>query len=102
LKSLLQILQQVCAERSQTWALATLVRTRGSTYRKPGARLLVDSQGGMLGVLTGGCLEEEIARYGLNVIRKGVPELLVFDGGFLRDRLRTIHSDQSQTIEHAA
>jgi len=79
LKSLLQILQRVCAERSQTWALATLVRTRGSTYRKPGARLLVDSRGGMLGVLSGGCLEEEIARYGLNVIRKGVPELLVFD-----------------------
>ena len=79
MKSLLQILQRTCAERSQTWALATLVRTRGSTYRKPGARLLVDSRGGMLGVLSGGCLEEEIARYGLNVIRKGVPELLVFD-----------------------
>jgi len=79
LKSLLQILQRACADRSRSWALATLVRTRGSTYRKPGARLLVDSRGGTLGVLSGGCLEEEIARHGVNVIRKGVPELVAFD-----------------------
>jgi len=79
LKSLLQILQHACADRSRSWALATLVRTRGSTYRKPGARLLVDSRGGTLGVLSGGCLEEEIARHGVNVIRKGAPELVAFD-----------------------
>jgi xanthine/CO dehydrogenase XdhC/CoxF family maturation factor len=79
LKSLLQILQRACADRSEAWALASLVRTRGSTYRKPGARLIVDSRGATLGVLSGGCLEEEIARYGVNVIKKGVPELLVFD-----------------------
>lgn len=78
-KNLSLILQRVCAERSQTWALATLVRTRGSTYRKPGARLLVDWRGGALGVLSGGCLEEEIVRYGVNVIRNGVPELVGFD-----------------------
>jgi xanthine dehydrogenase accessory factor len=79
LKSLLEILQRACADRSRPWALATLVRTRGSTYRKPGARLLVDTRGGTLGVLSGGCLEEEIARHGVNVIRKGVPELVAFD-----------------------
>jgi xanthine dehydrogenase accessory factor len=78
-KNLLLILQRVCAERAEPWALATLVRTRGSTYRKPGARLLVDSRGGTLGVLSGGCLEEEIARHGVNVIKKGVPQLVVFD-----------------------
>lgn len=74
MKSLLQILHRACGERSETWALASLVRTRGSTYRKPGARLLVDSRSATLGVLSGGCLEEEIDRYGLNVIKKGVPE----------------------------
>jgi xanthine/CO dehydrogenase XdhC/CoxF family maturation factor len=99
LKRLLQILQRVCAERSQTWALATLVRTRGSTYRKPGARLLVDSRGGMLGVLSGGCLEEEIA---LSIVSEVTAILSKRRGGFLRDRLRAIHSDLSQTIEHAA
>ena len=37
----------------------------GSSYRKPGARMLVDSDGRSLGVL---CLEEEIGRYGRRVI----------------------------------
>src|ERR1700737_3913420 len=59
--------------------MATLVRTEGSTYRKPGARLLVDSDGGILGVLSGGCLEEEIARHGQKVIDDGSPVLLSFD-----------------------
>lgn len=79
MKSLFDILQRACADRSRPWALATLVRTRGSTYRKAGARLLIDTRGGTLGVLSGGCLEEEIARHGVSVIRKGVSELVAFD-----------------------
>ncbi|HEY5891953.1 MAG TPA: XdhC family protein [Chthoniobacterales bacterium] len=79
MKALTQILQRAIAECTQPWALATLVRTRGSTYRKPGARLLVDMRGDTLGVLSGGCLEEEIARRGLAVIASGVPELITFD-----------------------
>ncbi|HEY5752202.1 MAG TPA: XdhC family protein [Chthoniobacterales bacterium] len=79
MKALTQILQRAVAERAQPWALATLVRTRGSTYRKPGARLLVDVRGDTLGVLSGGCLEEEIARCGLSVIASGVSELITFD-----------------------
>ena len=66
-------------DRLQPWALATLVRTRGSTYRKPGARLLVDARGDTLGVLSGGCLEEEIGWRGQRVIQSGVPELVTFD-----------------------
>jgi xanthine/CO dehydrogenase XdhC/CoxF family maturation factor len=79
MKALKQILRRAIAERSQPWALATLVRTRGSTYRKPGARLLVDARGDTLGVLSGGCLEEEIGRRGLAGIASGVPELVTFD-----------------------
>jgi xanthine dehydrogenase accessory factor len=45
----------------------------------PSDNHLIDSRGVTLGVLSGGCLEEEIARYGVNVIRKAVPELVVFD-----------------------
>ncbi|HEY4270553.1 MAG TPA: XdhC family protein [Candidatus Udaeobacter sp.] len=79
MKSLQQITQRVAENPAQPWALATLVRTEGSTYRKPGARLLVDSQGGTLGVLSGGCLEEEIGRRGQIVIESGLPVLLSFD-----------------------
>jgi xanthine dehydrogenase accessory factor len=79
MKALQQIIERVAENLAQPWALATLVQTRGSTYRKAGARLLVDPDGATLGVLTGGCLEEEIGRQGRNVIRDGSPVLLSFD-----------------------
>ena len=79
MKSLTQILQRACTEGTTLWALATLVRTHGSTYRKAGARLLVDARGKTTGVLSGGCLEEEIAKHGQRVIETGEPALLHFD-----------------------
>jgi xanthine dehydrogenase accessory factor len=79
MKALQQIIRRVAENPSRPWALATLVQTEGSTYRKPGARLLVDSDGDTLGVLSGGCLEEEIARHGQKVIDDGSPVLLRFD-----------------------
>src|ERR1043166_1607232 len=79
MKALQQIIQWVTEYPAQPWALATLVQTRGSTYRKAGARLLVDPDGATLGVLSGGCLEEEIGRPGRNVIRDGSPVLVSFD-----------------------
>jgi len=78
-KALQQIIRRVAENPSHPWALATLVQTEGSTYRKPGARLLVDSDGGTLGVLSGGCLEDEIARSGQKVIDDASPVLLSFD-----------------------
>src|SRR6266699_749959 len=79
MKALQQIIRRVAENPFRPWALATLVQTEGSTYRKPGARLLVDSDGSTLGVLSGGCLEEEIGRYGRKVIGDGSPILLSFD-----------------------
>ena len=79
MKALQQIIRRVAENPSRPWALATMVQTEGSTYRKPGARLLVDSDSGTLGVLSGGCLEEEIARHGQMVIDNASPVLLSFD-----------------------
>jgi xanthine/CO dehydrogenase XdhC/CoxF family maturation factor len=79
MKALQQIVRRVAANPTQPWALATLVQTQGSTYRKPGARMLVDLAGQTLGVLSGGCLEEEIGRCGKTVIENGSPALLSFD-----------------------
>jgi len=79
MKALEQIIRRVAENPSRPWSLATLVQTKGSTYRKAGARLLVDSEGSTLGVLSGGCLEEEIGRHGRNVIAGAAPVLLSFD-----------------------
>jgi xanthine dehydrogenase accessory factor len=79
MKALQQIIKRVAENPSHPWALATLVQTEGSTYRKPGARLLVERNGKTLGVVSGGCLEEEIARHGQKVIDDVSPVLLSFD-----------------------
>ncbi len=76
MKALQQIIRRVEENPLQCWALATLVQTEGSTYRKPGARLLVDTDGGTLGVLSGGCLEEEVGRHGRRVIAHAVTVIL--------------------------
>jgi xanthine/CO dehydrogenase XdhC/CoxF family maturation factor len=52
-------------------ALVTLVRTEGSSYRRPGARLLVHENGTSVGAISGGCLEAEIARRAHWTIRNG-------------------------------
>jgi xanthine dehydrogenase accessory factor len=79
MKSLRQIIQRVHEHRDRPWALATLVETRGSTYRQPGARMLVDARGGSIGVLSGGCLEDEIIEHGREVIDGAPSALLEFD-----------------------
>ena len=79
MKTWRQIVRRVTENPAQRWALATLVQTEGSTYRKPGARCLIDSSGATLGVLSGGCLEDEIGHHGTRVIANEMPVLLSFD-----------------------
>ncbi|NQY65797.1 MAG: XdhC family protein [Alteromonadaceae bacterium] len=44
------------------WILATIVETKGSAYRKAGARMLINSLGKSFGLLSGGCLEADLIR----------------------------------------
>src|SRR5437762_10420783 len=60
-------------------ALATIVATRGSTYRRAGARYLVPASGEPIGNLSGGCLEGDVARIAHGVMASGEPRLLIFD-----------------------
>ena len=60
MKALQQIIKRVAENPSQPWALATLVQTEGSTYRKPGARLLVEPDGKTLGVLRAVVLRKKL------------------------------------------
>jgi xanthine dehydrogenase accessory factor len=57
---LLPILRYWKAHPSATSALATLVDVQGSSYRRKGARLLLDEQGATLGSVSGGCLEADV------------------------------------------
>lgn len=69
-------------------ALATLVQIDGSSYRQPGARLLVDAEGRVLaGAVSGGCLEGDIAARAAEVCASGQARRLLYD---LRVDLETI------------
>jgi xanthine/CO dehydrogenase XdhC/CoxF family maturation factor len=65
--------------RDTPMALATIVRTEGSTYRKAGARILIAADGGSSGLLSGGCLEGELRELANQVMASGQPHRHWFD-----------------------
>lgn len=60
-------------------ALATIVAVRGSTYRRPGARLLVPEEGAPIGNISGGCLEGDVADLARIVMEEGRARLAGWD-----------------------
>ncbi len=66
MRDLLDILSAAerLAAAGESATLATVVRVEGSSYRLPGARMLVDGAGRRTGSVSGGCLESDVARRG--------------------------------------
>ncbi len=69
-------------------AVATVVRTVGSTPRKAGARMIVYPDGRLSGTIGGGCGEAEVRQAALAALDTGQPQLYTVDllGGFGDDR----------------
>ena len=59
--------------------LATIVRTQGSTYRRAGARMLVSRDGRSAGLISGGCLENDLQERSAEVFAAGRPLLVTYD-----------------------
>ncbi len=57
-------------------AVAVVTAIVGSAYRRPGAKLLVEDDGVMLGGVSGGCLEADVKEHALQVLRTGQPQTL--------------------------
>jgi xanthine dehydrogenase accessory factor len=60
-------------------ALGILVHTTGSTYRKPGALLLMTADGQYAGLISGGCLEGDLGERARAVIATGRAALVTYD-----------------------
>jgi xanthine dehydrogenase accessory factor len=60
-------------------AIATVVRVRGSAYRREGARILVREDGTYECLLSGGCLEPAVADAAARVIATGTPVIAQYD-----------------------
>ena len=59
--------------------LATLVKVEGSSYRRPGARLLLTPDGKRIGSISGGCLEEDLIARARQVAASGTAALVTYD-----------------------
>jgi len=66
-------------ERGEHGALVTVVRVLGSAYRRPGARMLVAKDGSRVGLVSGGCLEADLAERARPVLETGRPILVTYD-----------------------
>jgi xanthine/CO dehydrogenase XdhC/CoxF family maturation factor len=61
------------------WVLATVIRTQGSSYRKPGAMMLLNSLGQYYGLVSGGCLESDIMRKARQCLNQGKNHTAIYD-----------------------
>ncbi|MGB7378302.1 MAG: XdhC family protein, partial [Rivularia sp. (in: cyanobacteria)] len=77
LKNIISAIEDL--EKTNETAIATLVKVSGSTYRSPGARMLISSDGNNIGAISGGCLESDVFEKSQAVIKSGNPRLIKYD-----------------------
>jgi xanthine/CO dehydrogenase XdhC/CoxF family maturation factor len=66
-------------KQAKRTALATVVHLEGSSYRRPGARMLITEDGQLTGAISGGCLEGDALRKALLVMTEKRTMLVTYD-----------------------
>ncbi len=66
-------------EKGMPLVLATLVKTMGSSYKKPGAMMLIEQDQTTHGLISGGCLEADVAEHAMTVFETRQASQLVYD-----------------------
>ena len=70
---------RVLEQRGAQAALATVVNVTGSTYRRPGARMLIAADGQTVGSVSGGCLERDVLNQARRVLQRNKPRVVTYD-----------------------
>ncbi len=70
---------QLAQRHDQALVQVRVLNTQGSTYRKSGARMLIDEQGHRFDLVSGGCLETHLSRHAMQVFNHGKPVTLEYD-----------------------
>src|SRR4030095_1934863 len=78
IRDILKAFDEAQQLRKQT-ALATVVHVEGSSYRRPGARMLIEDDGQLTGAISGGCLEGDALRKALLVMTEKRSRLVTYD-----------------------
>ena len=79
MKELQAILRALIGPGAGESVLATLATVEGSSYRRPGARLLLTGDGQRLGSISGGCLEEDVLVRARRVLANGITDTVIYD-----------------------
>ncbi|MEP2936159.1 MAG: XdhC family protein [Gilvibacter sp.] len=69
-------------KRQLKTVMATVVDLDGSSYRKPGVRMLLLENGEMIGAVSGGCVEKDIARNAVSVFKDDKAKMMIYDGRY--------------------
>lgn len=77
-KAILEAFRKVDTTKQKA-AVATVVRVRGSSYRSPGARMLITDDGKWVGSISGGCLEGDALRKARQVMIDRKPMTVTYD-----------------------
>lgn len=64
---------------TSSWVLATVTDTVGASYRKPGAMMLIDANYATSGLVSGGCLEDDLKAHARGVFESGVATTVKYD-----------------------
>ena len=78
IKDIIKAYKQALANGKQT-ALATVVSVEGSSYRRPGARMLITEDGELTGAISGGCLEGDALKKALYVMSEQRAMVVTYD-----------------------
>ena len=62
--------------------LASVVYLDGSSYRKPGVRMLISEEFNSVGAVSGGCVEKEIIKRSASVFVDKKPKVITYDGRY--------------------
>jgi xanthine dehydrogenase accessory factor len=73
---------QTAKQQGLKTVLATVVALDGSSYRKPGVRMLILENKTMIGAVSGGCVEKDILRQSESVFKDGKAKIMMYDGRF--------------------
>jgi xanthine dehydrogenase accessory factor len=73
--------------RGERCALATVVSVEGSSYRRPGARMLVCEGGMSTGTISAGCLESDVLEHAKRVIGTGSTKLVEYNTASTSDEM---------------
>ncbi|MBP1932122.1 XdhC family protein [Ammoniphilus resinae] len=79
MNDLLRALEIMKKRPTERFVMATIFRVEGSAYRREGAKMLIDESGTTHGILSAGCLEEDLMHRAKEVFHTNQSKTMTYD-----------------------